>query len=147
MLSREQIADRIVAARRIRGFDQIEMQRLFYEAGEGDFRKGDLGEIERQGKDLTPHGREVLARLLRVPERWFTADDPFELFGEQNGDNVEARVDQIAGELRELRRSVSRLVPTVLDADEDAAVRRRTARSSGRKSGATGRGSRTKAGG
>lgn len=94
-LSREQVADRIVAARRIRGFDQLELERRFYEAGEGEFPKGALGEIERKTRPLGEGGRTILARLLNVPAWWFVTEDPFEPLRNGQDPTLSERVERL----------------------------------------------------
>lgn len=105
-LSREQIADRIEAARIIRGWDQDELARDL--AAKTDvFRVSYLGQIERKERDLTDTQREKLATFLRVPEAWFTVKDPFALIAGEASSNGAAsdlaqQVSQLAERLAEV---------------------------------------------
>lgn len=147
MLSREQVRDRTVAARTIRGFHQFALQDLFYEEGKGAFKRQELGKIERQEAPLTEYGRQVLARLLRVPEWWFTSEDPFAamLNGDAEENPLRARVDELAGELRDLREQVSRLEPLAQVERDEVRTLPRRGRSAPKSAGAK-RGSRKSGG-
>ena len=101
MLSREQVAERIVAARKVRGYEQDELAELLVEQSGGEFRKSYLGRIERRDVELTPGRRQMLAQALRIPEHWFTAKDPFASLDSGPG-NLEERVRLLEERLNDL---------------------------------------------
>lgn len=71
-MDQEEAQRRITAARILRGLEQRDLDRLGHEYGLG---KQELGRTERGTLPITRVRREVLARILGVPERWFTEDD------------------------------------------------------------------------
>lgn len=72
MLSTDETKRRIEAARILRDLSQVELDRLGHEDGLG---KQELSRLERGELPLTRVRREVLIRILRVPEHWLTEED------------------------------------------------------------------------
>jgi hypothetical protein len=99
VIDRETQARRIEAARVLRGMSRSEASKLFEAEG---FGLHDIPRLERADPKLTltrPR-RETLARLLEVPEHWFTAEDS-DLF-----DMPDDRLSRIERALTELRASI-----------------------------------------
>jgi len=95
MLSSEETKRRMEAARKLRGLSQAELGELF-EAD--DLGKMDPQQIER-GRMLLRGARLVAAcKHLRVPERWFTAEDVDEIVGLTPTDET-ALAKQVAAEV------------------------------------------------
>jgi hypothetical protein len=114
VLDREAQARRIEAARVLRGLSRNDLSEMFVEEG---FGKIDIARLERADPDLrlTRPRWETLARLLDVPEHWFTADDA-ELF-----DRPSSQMDRIEARLAHIDRSISALLaaaPPPAPADE-----------------------------
>jgi hypothetical protein len=72
VLTGTKLTDRIVAARRLRGWDQAKFNQQLAERGWG---VQDAGRIERGDKPLKAPMVPALAEALCVPERWFTDDE------------------------------------------------------------------------
>lgn len=68
----EELGRRLKALRELRGISQVEFGELL--AAEG-FGKHDIGRVERGGMSMQGALRREAARLLRVPEDVFLADD------------------------------------------------------------------------
>lgn len=67
----EELRRRIEAARILRGISQDDMDVMGHADG---LRKQELSRTERGDLPLTRIRRDVLARVLRVPERWLLAE-------------------------------------------------------------------------
>lgn len=78
MLKNEEIKRRMEAARKLRGLSQAQLGKLF-EAD--DLGKMDPQQIERGIMPLRGARLAAACRHLRVPERWFTAEDVDEIVG------------------------------------------------------------------
>ncbi len=124
----EELRRRIVSARNLRGLSQAEVGKLMEAQG---FGKNDIGEIERaepsarkKARDIefTDARRRELAKILDVPEWWFTApsDELFERPTSQL-DRVEQQLsglqaggrDQLAERVEQLHEMLGALVPLI----------------------------------
>lgn len=105
-MDQDDVISRLVAARRIRGVKQAELDERLHRIGEGEWGKNDVGRIERGELPLGPNRRAALAHLLDVPETWFTADDPFAGM-------------RAAEQLGSLQRTLVALSPLLADAERD----------------------------
>jgi hypothetical protein len=74
----EDVKRRIEAARMLRGIEQQQLDRLGHAEGLG---KQELSRTERGELPLTRVRRDVLLRLLRLPDRWLVSDDIDEVVG------------------------------------------------------------------
>jgi transcriptional regulator with XRE-family HTH domain len=72
------LKQRIEAARTLRGLKQTDLEKLLHEYG---FGKGAAGRLERGAIEINHAYVDALSRVLRVPARWFTADDVDEIVG------------------------------------------------------------------
>lgn len=104
MLDPDELARRIVTARTLRAMSQRDVGLAMRDEG---FGLHDIAKLERQDPKAPPLNRvrrEALSRVLRVPERWFTAEDA-EIFEGQDSaapawaiemfDKLDERVDDI----------------------------------------------------
>lgn len=97
MLTTDELKKRIFAARILRGVTQAELQQSLADEGLG---KQELGRIERGDLPLTRVRRVALARILRVPEDWFTSENVDKLVGHvpAEGPNDEPPLDSLTAE-------------------------------------------------
>lgn len=103
VLDRKTQAQRIASARELRGMKRAQLAKLFVAEG---FGQHDIARLERADPKLTltrPRW-ETLARLLRVPEQWFTVEDA-ELFDlpDRQMDRIERRLEKIDAGVTALR--------------------------------------------
>lgn len=85
---KDEIARRIRAARELRGLSQDGLGKLVAADGLGIH---DVGRIERGEVTMTRVHRDALIRHLRVPERWFTAENVDEIVGVQMSEEAIAQ--------------------------------------------------------
>lgn len=123
VLSSEEIRRRIVAARELIGMSQEDLGALLEQEGYG---KHDVGRLERRDPKmpLTPGRRTALAKHLRVPEAWFTAERD-ELFPAIS-DQVDAgpQLKKFLDEIRELVDDYSFLASTATPRQTEELKRR-----------------------
>lgn len=105
MLSQDELKHRIEAARILRDISQVELERLFHADGLG---KGDAGRVERGELPMDKVRRDAFCRHLRVPERWFLAEDVDEIVGMKPG---QLTPDEI--------RRAAELLPQLLAGDQE----------------------------
>lgn len=86
---------------------QVELENL---VGVDGVAKSIVGQIERCEKELQRAPREALARHLRVPERWFVAEDPDEVAGlldaEPSRDELSRRLGNLETLVQDLHREL-----------------------------------------
>lgn len=95
MLDREEIKRRMEAARKLRGLSQAELGERF---AADDLGKMDPQQIERGIMPLRGARLAAACKHLRVPERWFTAEDVDEIVGLTSTDEP-ALAKQVAAEV------------------------------------------------
>lgn len=78
MLEIDEIKRRIHAARILRQWNQLELQKALAKDGLGS---REFGRIERGELTLTKIRRQAIASALRVPETWFLAETVDEIVG------------------------------------------------------------------
>lgn len=104
MLDPEELDRRLKAIRMLRQISQTEMAVMLEAEG---FGKHDLGRIERGQMALTGARRRELARILRVPESYFTAEDLDEVL-------FAAGTDKLTDD--QIRRAAELMAPQLLEA-------------------------------
>jgi transcriptional regulator with XRE-family HTH domain len=111
VLNEDQVRRRLRAARELTGMSREELGDLLAEDG---FGRHDVAALEREKGEsakartvpLTPARRASLARHLGVPEAWFTEPDHQRLFVSDEDSATRERVEELAGQLADLRQLV-----------------------------------------